>query len=264
MRFAVILNPDGVATETLEKLNTTLSALDIVYDCVSLNDKNADFLIETSDLVLALGGDGTIIHTAKRAALSGKKVLGINCGHLGYNAGLEIDELDMLTNLKTGEYKTDRRMMLKVTIDDAVYYCVNDAVVCKGALSRMIKITTHIGGAVMNYRSDGLIFSTPTGSTAYSLSAGGPIIDPTLQSVVITPICAHSLFDRPLVINPDTEIVVTIDEQSGNDTYLTIDGETAVPLNSKSKVVIERSEITADIIKIKNDGFLQILKQKIK
>ena len=82
MRFAVILNPDGVATETLEKLNTTLSALDIVYDCVSLNDKNADFLIETSDLVLALGGDGTIIHTAKRAALSGKKVLGINCGHL--------------------------------------------------------------------------------------------------------------------------------------------------------------------------------------
>ncbi|MEE1144006.1 MAG: NAD(+)/NADH kinase [Acutalibacteraceae bacterium] len=262
MKVAVFFNPDGVRDEIKQKLFDTLHSLDFKYYLADFN--NADDTIEKCDIVLALGGDGTIMHAAKRAALHNKKILGINCGHLGYNAGLEANELNLLYMLKIGEYKVDYRMMLKITIGDKNYYCVNDAVVCKGALSRMIEINATFGGAKMHYRADGLIFSTPTGSTAYSLSAGGPAIEPTLDCISVTPICAHSLFSPPLVVRPDTEIVVEIDSDSRGDAYLTLDGETAIELDTKTPIKITKADVYAHIVRIKDDGFLKILKEKIK
>lgn len=269
MKAAVFLNPDGVRQAVAEELFGTLRRLNIEYTQALAGSEETDCLINGCDVVLALGGDGTILHTAKRAALSGRKILGINCGHLGYTAGLESNELSMLGALKTGEYTVDRRLMLKASVisggEQQDFYCVNDAVVSKGALARMLSIRAEFsGGTVINYRSDGLIIATPTGSTAYSLSAGGPVVEPSLDSIIVTPICAHSLFNLPLVLNPGSTVEITVGEQTRCEAFLTVDGETAVPIEANSRVSVARAPITADIIKIKKDGFLKTLREKIK
>ncbi len=270
MKTVVFLNPEGVREDIIAELLKTLDDFGIQHSETAAGEPNpeTDGLIGSADVVLALGGDGTILHTAKRTAMFGKKILGINCGHLGYTADLEANEMHLLSALKSGNYEVEHRLMLKAEVETHAgtneFFCVNDAVVSKGARSRMIGIHADISGVEMNYRSDGLIVSTPTGSTAYSLSAGGPVIEPTLESIIITPICAHSLFDLPLVVTPDSVIEMWVEDQPGREAFLTVDGETAVPITSGCRVKISRAEITADIIRIKKDGFLKILKEKIK
>lgn len=276
MKAAVILNREGVPAEVVRQLCDTLERLDILpcFDAQApVSDRYVrrpvQELLEGCDVVLALGGDGTILHAAKAAAQQDKKVLGINCGRLGFTAGLEADELELLSALRSGAYTIDRRMLLEVVVsgsrDDASYLCVNDAVISKGALSRMIDITARFDAdTVMQYRSDGLIVATPTGSTAYSLSAGGPVMDPSINSILVTPICTHSFFNRPMVLNPESSVCVTVQERGDTEAYLTIDGERAIRLHGSMSVTIRREQVkTANLIKIKNDGFLQILHTKL-
>jgi len=228
---------------------------------------NAEFtskekMIAECDVIIAVGGDGTII----RASKYGKPILGINAGRIAFMAGLEPTELDMLEHLIDGRYERDRRMMLNVEVcgsDGTVkgtYCCVNDAVVARGAQIKMEEISVEHNGRLLNtYTADGVIISTPTGSTAYSLSAGGPVVDPQIESILLTPICTHSLFSRALIFKPDSRFRLYSESEIG----LSCDGEETVLVESGSYINVTKADVYGEFIRIKNDTFLDILNSKL-
>ena len=225
------------------------------------NDLKAQTL--KADILVVIGGDGTIIHSAKRAAEYSKPVLGLNAGRVGYLAGLEGNELDKLKNLITGDYKIKNRMLLSVKVGDKEYFSLNDAVISKGPLSRMIDITVTLDGEHISYRADGLIAATPTGSTAYSLSAGGPIVDPDLDTIILTPICPQSLYARPILIAPNEEIQISVTPPEDTGAYITIDGEQACPILEGQTVTVKRADnMRVGIIELQKGVFLNALADK--
>lgn len=225
-------------------------------------------MVTYCDVMIAIGGDGTIIHTAKHAAISSKPLLGINLGRIGFVAGLELNELDRLQDLVDGRYHVEKRMMLEVAISQKeqkeTYYALNDAVISRGALSRMIDLSVGFhDNKISHYRADGLIISTPTGSTAYSLSAGGPVIEPVMRCMLLTPICSHSLFSRSVLFGEDAKLTVQAAEGDDNEIFLTIDGETSVQLHEDDTVAIQAAEIEVSLIKIKDISFYEVLNEKL-
>lgn len=225
--------------------------------------------LAAADLVLVIGGDGTIIHAAKHALPHRKPVLGINAGRLGFLAGLEPHELSKLPALLSGEYQIEQRMVLEAVHHtpegEAAYLAVNDMVFCKGAVSRMIDLEVFCDGRfVGDYRADGLIFATPTGSTAYALSAGGPILQPSLHSISLTPISPHSLFDRTVVFAPDSVLTVKIGTASAGDAYLTPDGEAAIPLSPRDTVTLRRHHTMLNMLHLSSPSFYEVLDQKFR
>ncbi|BCI60499.1 NAD(+)/NADH kinase [Solibaculum mannosilyticum] len=225
-----------------------------------------DSMIQDCQILVALGGDGTILHAAKRAAIFHKPVLGVNVGRLGFMAGLESNELDRLSCLFSGDYMVDHRMLLQVTIENqpGIYYALNDAVVSKSSLSRIIDIDLALDGKdIASYRADGMIVSTPTGSTAYSLSAGGPVVDPEMSGILVTPICPHSLFARSILFRDDKKIRLTASCLSGTDAYLTVDGEQGRLLSPGDCVHIQKAELEASILRIKRQAFYDVLNEKL-
>lgn len=261
MKTIIFLNPNGVDERVLSQIKDTLSSEKIEYE---LYDEHSD--LNTCDFVIAYGGDGTILQAAKQASFYKKAVLGINGGRFGYTAGLETDELQFLKKLKTGEYQIDKRMMLEVTVSssDKKIHCVNDVVVSRGALSRIVDVSLSIGdNELMNTRSDGVIVSTPTGSTAYSLSAGGPILDPSINSILVTAVCPHSFFDRPIVLNENEIIKIKGNNSDENELYLTVDGEKSIKLSNDDVVTIKKSDVfVASLIRIKQESFMNVLNKK--
>lgn len=247
----VIVPP--VAASIAQKVGAKVATVDEIYSSV--------------DVIVTLGGDGTILHTAKRAAQSGISVLGINIGTVGFLAGLEVDELDGLKMLTTGNFVTDERMMLQISFasrPNELYFALNDAVISKGALSRMIDIKISCDGRpVSGYRSDGVIVSTPTGSTAYSLSAGGPVIDPVLESIAVTPICPHSLVSRTVLFAPETVIGLQIQKLAEKDAYLTVDGFDSIKLKEYETVYVSKAQQKAKLIRLKDLSFYEILYNKL-
>jgi NAD+ kinase len=226
-----------------------------------------DELFKQANVITALGGDGTILHVAKKAALTNTPVLGVNIGRLGFMAGIEVDELDGLSKILSGDFTTSDRMMLEINIGQGErkvsYYALNDAVVSKGSLSRIIDIAISCDGRpVGNYRADGVIVSTPTGSTAYSLSAGGPVIDPVLESIGVTPICPHSLISRTVLFAPKTVIGLQPQKLSDKDAYLTVDGQDAVRLENFENIYISKAKYKAKLIKLKDISFYEVLYNK--
>lgn len=220
------------------------------------------------DVVISVGGDGTIIRAAKHAARFGKAVLGINVGRLGFVAGLEVDELDQLENLISGQYEVEQRMMLSISLagrtEETRYCALNDAVVSRGSMSRILDFQVCLNETnVCGYRADGLILATPTGSTGYSLSAGGPVIDPVMQCVVLTPICPHSLFTRPVVFNPGSRLTVTATSSYESEIFLTLDGETSLQIKDGEKIEVTRSEIPVRLIKLKKMNFYEVVNEKL-
>lgn len=221
-------------------------------------------LYSLCDVVVAIGGDGTIIHSAKKAALHNKAILGINAGRLGYLAGLEENEISLLDDLLNGNYEIEKRMLLSVELNGKELYCLNDAVISKGTHSRMIDITVSVGNDNVSYRADGLIAATPTGSTAYSLSAGGPIIDPSLESIALTPICPQSLFARPILLHSDALVSITADPPEETGAFLTIDGEESFSLSKNAVVWVKKAEnISVSLIKLQDRAFLTALSEKL-
>lgn len=233
------------------------------------NDTRAVFLpvnelLSECDVIIAVGGDGTIIHAAK----FGKPILGINAGRIAFMAGLEPTELYMLRNLINGEYELDKRMMLKAEVcnsDDEVvgtHYCVNDAVVARGTQIVMEDIVVEYNGRHLNtYTADGVIVSTPTGSTAYNLSAGGPVVDPQIESILLTPICTHSLFSRGLIFKPTSEFKLYSGKNS--EIGLSCDGENTIIIPPGYSVKVSKADVFGEFIRIKNDTFLEILNTKL-
>ena len=220
-------------------------------------------LYNLAEIIVVIGGDGTIIHTAKKAAKFKKPVLGINAGRVGYLSGIEGNELYKLKNLITGDFEVKNRMLLSVKVAGNEYFCLNDAVISKGPLSRMIDITVKLHGEDISYRADGIISATPTGSTAYSLSAGGPIVDPDHDSIILTPICPQSISARPIIIHPDEMVEIVANPPEDTGAYITIDGEVACPITPKDPVIIRRADdLRVGIIKLQKGVFLNALADK--
>lgn len=225
-------------------------------------------LISSCDIVISVGGDGSFINAAKVAMNKNKPVLCVNAGKLAYLACLESDELELLSKVVKGEYITEKRMMLSVSIldktDRIIYHsnCINDAVVSRSGVIRIMKLSVSCNGApLIDYMADGVIVSTPTGSTAYSLSAGGPVIDPCVESILLTPVCAHSVFSRSVVLGGNSELEIMHD--NSGEAILSCDGQSAVIIPEEAVVTVKRSEKCASFIKIKNDTFIDVLNKKI-
>ncbi|NLN81932.1 MAG: NAD(+)/NADH kinase [Clostridiales bacterium] len=228
-----------------------------------------DEILDAGDLIITLGGDGTIIHTAKRAARFNKPVLGINCGNLGFMAGLESDELEQLSALMDGRYEIENRMMLTIRVcssngDKAEFCALNEGVVSRGSLSPMVEFeVANERERILTYHADGGIVATPTGSTAYSLSAGGPIIDPAVRCLLLTPICAHSLHARSCIFGEDTRLYLRTKNPDNHEVFLTVDGEEGIRIKPDDTLQIERSDIFARLIIIKQAPFYQVLNRKL-
>src|SRR5260221_3312203 len=230
----------------------------------------SDVLARECDLILVLGGDGTLIAAAREAAPLGIPVLPINLGSLGFLTSFTLEELyPALEETLAGHREASERMMLTESLvrDGKVVESqrvLNEAVITKGALARMIELELLIDGDfVCRYRADGLIVATPTGSTAYSVSAGGPIVHPAVESFVITPICAHTLSDRPLVVRDSSSIELNL---SGNteSVFLTLDGQRGIPLQPTDIVRISRAKELLKLIQPPRKSYFEILRGKLK
>ncbi|MBQ6569912.1 MAG: NAD(+)/NADH kinase, partial [Clostridia bacterium] len=222
--------------------------------------------ISSCDAVIVLGGDGTILRAAKRAAVFKIPVLGINFGRLGFLAGLEDISEESLKKLVEGQYSVESRMMLEAQIigrDEKPRLVLNDAVVSRGTVSRILELhVSHNNKTVFDYRADGLIVSTPTGSTAYSLSAGGPVVDPSLSGIIMTPICPHSIFSRSVVFSGDSVLEIGCRGDVKDNTYLTIDGDGSYKLFAGDRVRVKKSEQKALFIRINDKNFYEVLNEK--
>ena len=222
------------------------------------------------DLYVVVGGDGSMLRAARDASPNGIPIIGVNKGHLGYMTELEEDEISLIDKLFEGSYSIDERMMISAEVirNGKVVYgkssALNDIVISNGALSRMVDLELSCNGALVgHYRADGLICSTPTGSTAYSLSAGGPVIDPTLDCVCVTTVSPHSLRVRPLLFSPESTLEISRRRNTGGELYLTVDGSENFHLESDDKVRVTKSNMTTRLIRIKEYGFFDILANKM-
>ena len=222
------------------------------------------------DAVVVLGGDGTILESARRAAPFETVVLGLNLGRLGYMAELEIGELQELARLVSGDYQIEERSMLNIELLDVSRkvkrseYALNDAVLSNGSISRIVDLELSEGGVhIASYRSDGLIVATPTGSTAYSLAAGGAIVDPRLNCLCVTPSCPHSLYARPLIFPDSACIEIKNTCQREKTLFLTLDGRANYELALGESVRVTRSPLRTRFIRLKDGSFYDRLRQKM-
>lgn len=272
------LNNDSVkvvSTDVISKLlslNTEIylpNEHNTVYKDFSVCYGDSDEILSSCDVAIAIGGDGTTLNVAKKASVKDKPVLGINAGRLGFMSGIEKDELNLLANLVKGDYKIDERMMLKATVFEngvrkSVHHCLNDVVISRGNFARLIDINIYCDGrSVSNTRADGVIIATPTGSTAYSMAAGGPVVSPEADCIIETPICPHSLMDRSIIFSADKELIIKASNDVRNIPILTVDGQEAVNLSPESEIHISISQLKTKLIKLKPENFYEILNKKI-
>ncbi len=226
--------------------------------------------IKDADLLLCFGGDGTILHSSKAATRVGVPVLGVNIGTMGFMAELESSELQQLSRLATNDFTIEERMMLhvKVVHDGQVVLeedGLNDAVITKGAVARAIHLAVRCDGVeAMNFGGDGVILSTPTGSTAYSMSAGGPIVEPTANNIIITPICAHDMQTKPIVTSSQRKITVEIGRIGRKNAFLSVDGGRALRLNTGDIVTVTQSRFVTRLVHLSERSFFDIVKNKLK
>jgi NAD+ kinase len=227
-------------------------------------------LAAKADLIISLGGDGTLLNIAPLVERPEVPILGVNMGSLGFITEVAVDELEaILTKTLDGEYEVERRMTLEIRVigkkrRTRKFRVLNDAVITKGARSRIIDLETYVGDDYLcTYRADGLIISTPTGSTAYSLAAAGPILEPTLGAIVLAPICPHTLTNRPIVVPSNAAIRVTL--RSFGDTVILIpDGQPGVRLNNGDQVEARDYGMPVSLIKIPSRSYYEILREKLK
>ncbi len=224
--------------------------------------------LTNADLVICFGGDGTILHMAKTATRRGIPILGVNIGTMGFMAELESTELDMLSRLVTGDYTLDSRMMLDVTVQrdrDIIFHdiCLNDAVITKGAVARIVHLAVNCDGVqVLSCGGDGIIISTPTGSTGYNLSAGGPIMEPAADSIIITPICAHDVGSRCIVTSGKRVITTQLVQNARRNAFLSVDGGKALRLNMGDVATVKKSNLTTKLVRLKDRSFFDAVNSK--
>lgn len=224
--------------------------------------------LPNAEMVICFGGDGTILHMAKAATRKGIPILGVNIGTMGFMAELESTELDKLALIAKGNYTLDSRMMLDVTVQrdrDIMFHdiCLNDVVVTKGAVARIVHLEVKCDGVhAMESGGDGVIISTPTGSTAYNFSAGGPIVEPEAKNIIITPICAHDVGSRCIVASDKRVVTVGMVHNARRNAYLSVDGGRAVRLNMGDTAIIKKSNLETKLVRIKDRSFYDVVTAK--
>lgn len=223
-----------------------------------------------TDVIIALGGDGTLIKAARMSAPYNIPVLGVNFGHLGFLTELNRKDLKTaLEKLKNREYYIEERMMLNAKIINGKqilqeYDALNDVVISRKSSSRMICVKVKVNNYLLdNYYADGVIIASPTGSTGYSLSAGGPVLDPSMSMIIITPICPHSLHSRSTALSDDKEVILEPDLSYNNNIAVTIDGQVNVDIKEKMKVVVNKSDKTVKLIRFDHYNFYELLRTKL-
>ena len=229
-----------------------------------------DQLASSVDLILVLGGDGTMIATARMIGDAEVPVIGVNYGGLGYLAEFPIEELfAALDSILSGQYKVQKRVMLAIELwrgEELITRnrVLNDVVVNKSALARIIEIEAYLDSQFVNlFRADGLIVATPTGSTAYNLSAGGPVLYPSMNAVVITPICPFTLSNRPIVV-PDESVIEVRLITDNEEVALTLDGQVGFPLKVRDRIVIRKSRTTFNLVQPPNRNYFDVLRDKLR
>lgn len=230
----------------------------------------AEALYKNADCAVVLGGDGSVIKVASHCAENGIPILGINLGRVGYLAEVEQNELYLLSRLWRGEYRIEMRMMLSVSVlrggkeIHRMKPALNEAVVSNGAISRMVELSLACDGNFAgHFHADGVIVATPTGSTAYSMSAGGPIIDPALDCLCVTPVCAHSLSARPMLLSSRSTLTMENICRREDNTYLTVDGDENFKLLFGDVVSVCRAEAETRMIRFHENSFYSVLNKKI-
>ncbi|MBC5735825.1 NAD(+)/NADH kinase [Lawsonibacter faecis] len=225
--------------------------------------------LSSADMLICFGGDGTILHAAKDANQHGVPILGVNMGSVGFMAELEQGELQLLSKLAARKFTVERRMMLDVKVihDGKVIYedlALNDAVITKGAIARIIDLSVYGDRKLISdFSGDGIIVCTPTGSTAYSMSAGGPIVEPTAENIIVTPICAHSLHARALVLDCNRVVAAKMGRLARKTAYLSVDGGKAVKLCAGDTVEIRKSQAQTRLVRLSSRSFYEVLNQKL-
>ncbi|TDA67801.1 MAG: NAD(+)/NADH kinase [Clostridia bacterium] len=222
------------------------------------------------DCILVLGGDGTLLDAARLASAAGTPLLGVNLGQLGFLAELEPDDVFAgLERLLEGRYRLEERSMLTSELArqgqvKTSVTALNDVVIAKGAFSRMLELETLVGGVyVTTYLADGLIIASPTGSTAYSLAAGGPLVAPEVEAIILTPICPHTFYVRPLVIPADETVQVTLSTAAGAEVMLTVDGQVGYNLCQGDVIRIGRAGVPARLVRFGEQDFYSTLRRKL-
>lgn len=276
MKIALIINKDKdralrVADQVVAELSPyaeLLTPADCPVGGTTVLDRTED-IIAACDIAVTVGGDGTIIHNAKFAALYHKPLLGINLGRIGFVANIEPDEIAEMRKLITGEYRVQRRMLLSIVIEKdgtrQELTAVNEAVIHRDSLSSMVDISVELSGEhIITYRADGMLFATPTGSTAYSFSAGGPVIEPNMRCILLTPVCPHALSSRQVVFGEDAELCARVMPRSDLKCYMTVDGQNYVPISSEDRITVRRSPLELQLIILKEKNFYTLLNEKLK
>jgi len=226
--------------------------------------------LPTASMVICFGGDGTILHMAKAATRQGIPILGVNIGTMGFMAELESTELQQLKRIATGDYTIDERMMLDVTVHrdrDIIFHDIglNDVVITKGAIARIVHLNVDCDGVqAMECGGDGVIVATPTGSTAYSLSAGGPIVEPEARNIIITPICAHMVGSRCIVTSEKRVITVSLTKNARRNAFLSVDGGKALRMNLGDVATIKKSNLTTKLVRLQDRSFFDVVNTKFK
>lgn len=268
MKFLVL--PNRTKENTVEYANDASDFLHTLGADVEIYDKVSEAYecgaMKECDAVIVLGGDGTILRVAQYTSKLDKPILGVNFGKIGYMADSETAEVSDLKRLITGDYSVDERMMIECRANDSdeVYYALNDFVIAHGSVSRMVSLTLSQGEELYTYSCDGIIAATPTGATAYSMAAGGAIIDPKLNCILITPICPHALGARQLVFSPECELKIKNENDSSKLVYLTVDGGENIQILPSKSVIIRRSERKTKLIRFTLDSFATTLSKKMK
>lgn len=247
-------------------LDKTIDALN--KRCVKWKTVNSATELDGLSVLMVFGGDGTILTVASECARRGIKIIGINYGHIGFLAEFEPDKLDCAIELiSTGNFLTDKRSMLKIEYADKIFYALNDVVIqrstCGSAFSNTINLSADIDGSVVdNYSADGLIVSTPTGSTAYSLAAGGSVLTPDINAFILTPVCAHSLHSRPIVYN-DQSILTIRPNGSRGMLNIIVDGVAVEALEDNTSVTVSKADYYVEFITTKDKNFFNKLLIKL-
>lgn len=235
-----------------------------------LHFSRLDRELQTAELVICFGGDGTILHMAKAATKRNIPIVGVNIGTMGFMAELESGEVELLAKLATNDYRVDKRMMLDVTVHrdrDIIFHdiCLNDVAITKGAVARITHLSVKCDGIqAMQCEGDGVLVATPTGSTAYSLSAGGPIVEPEASNILITPICSHDVRNRCIVASDQRIVTVEMVHNARRNAFLSVDGGKALRLNMGDIASIKKSNLETKLLRLKDRSFYDVLNAKFK
>ncbi|MGI6003976.1 MAG: NAD(+)/NADH kinase [Christensenellales bacterium] len=255
------------AVAAIERRGGHVLLLPMIAQAVSRADLICpqDELMDKSDILMVFGGDGTMLSAARNAVITDTPVFGVNLGKIGFLPETEVPDIDEAVDcILSGRYRIEERMMLRCRLDDEdMGIALNDVVIARGAVSRMVNVHIDIDGeAFTQYRADGVIVSTPTGSTAYALSTGGPIISPELECLLISPICPHSLYNRSVVVGDKTRIAISV-TGANDDAMVTLDGQIAKAVKPGNIVTISRAEQTAKFVRLRQESFYRTLHRKL-